>query len=1303
MTPAGPVTLLFTDLVNSTERLQRAGDEHAQRIFRAHHKLLKTAVAAHGGQEVKWLGDGLMAVFVSPPTRCVARSRCSRRRDGASRPNAWRSASACTSATRCATRRTTWVWRWSSRGACATTPRGGQILCSALVTGLLAGRQAFTFRDCGALALKGVAAPVAACEVLYQHDAPTALLTHTPFVGRRTELTKLTQKLQEARAGEGGLVLLAGEPGIGKTRTLEEFAELAGERGARVLSGRCYEGEWAPPYGPFAEALAVHAREANPEELRQDLGLGAAPLARLVSALREKLPDIPEPVALQPDEERFRLLDAVAQFLIALSVRTPVVLMLDDLHWADKGTIALLRHVARFAARNRILLLGGYRDVEVERTHPLAEALGALPRETRYEHLALSGLDTGEVAQLLETIADQEVPVALVTAIRAETSGNPFFIREVLLHLVEEGKILREDGRWTATVATSEMGIPESVRQVITRRLSHLSPEANRLLSVGSAFNGTFRFDIAARVAGLAEVQALDAIDEVLGAQLLVPSSQADVCDFTHALVRHTLYEQLSPPRQVRLHRQIAEAMEQTLGAVVGEHAAAVAEHYHRSKDLPGAERGVTHAVTAADRAEAVYAHDEVVRFLRIAAELTPRTAPRPARLLSRLALALTWVLNFDEAVLAAHEAGELIAATEGAAAAADYLGEAASNLLQAGSLQSAFPVAREGMAYIGARRDVTWLRLADIDVVRREQEDPEYPGIPLDCPERREMGVLHRSLSVRHSKRIEAPVIPLASRSDALHVLPPQAYFTWTGDFRGSLVALEEAATRCEREGRINSAAICLTGMARCRLALGDIAAADEAHARAVAFCDRLPLGSVGAFVSAEYTGDRCFVVNEGWAETFSMMVYAAEQPDPQNLFVLAAVQSAAAQALARLGQAEAAIQMLAPAAVALDRGPAWALQYTVLACNAADTLWCAERLDHAECVERNLRDKVIAADFRYPNTDGRLALAQLCALQGRYDEAVEWFAKARTVLDEQGARPMRAIVDYDEALMYVRRGGAGDTQRAAPLLEAALAQFRDIGMPGWIRYAEHLLREGREWKPSAQPSAGAPVQPPSFDSAQDRPGPLLGKLGKEGEAEPETRNQGPETRDRKPATNLFRREGHFWTIAYAGSLVRLRDTKGLQYLAHLLGHPGQEFLALDLVTVGSGQERRVTSTDTIPLLDAQAKAEYRARLEDLREELVEAEGFNDLGRIEKLQAEMQCIGAQLSAAVGLHGNDRKAGASAERARLTVTKRIKDALNTIAKLHPLLAHHLRGQSRIAYSRSVRRARISECGMRNAE
>jgi class 3 adenylate cyclase len=396
-----PVTLLFTDLANSTDLLQRAGDEQAQRIFQAHHRLLKRFVAAHGGQGARWLGDGWITVFASPAdaVRCAVAMQLAARRRAASARLAIRVGLHVGEALR---EETDYFGTpvVIARRLCGSA-HAGQVVCSALVCALLADQHAFTFGDCGVLALPDLAAPVPVCEVVYQQDQLLALLTQTPFVGRTAELARLTARLQEVRAGSGGLVMLAGEPGSGKTRTLEEFAEIARTEGALVLGGRCYEGEAARPYGPFVEALAEHARSAAPESLRGDLGLGAAPLARLVPALRECLPDIPEPVALQPDEERVRLLDAVAQMLIALSTRTPVVLVLDDLHWADAASVALLRHVARFAARHRLLVLGGYRDVEVTAQEPLADALGALPRETTYEHLALTGLGSTEVEELL--------------------------------------------------------------------------------------------------------------------------------------------------------------------------------------------------------------------------------------------------------------------------------------------------------------------------------------------------------------------------------------------------------------------------------------------------------------------------------------------------------------------------------------------------------------------------------------------------------------------------------------------------------------------------------------------------------------------------------------------------------------------------------------------------------------------------------------------------------------------------------------------------------------------------------------
>src|SRR5260370_9785461 len=392
MSHAGTVTLLFTDLVNSTDLLKRMGDEEAQRIFRAHHKLLSDAVIADGGHEVKWLGDGWMVAFPSAAdaVRCAIGMQ-----QGARRPVA---------GVRLGIRAGLHVGEALrdeadyfgtsvviARRLCETAS-AGQILASAMVSGLLAGRQSFTFLDHGIIELKGLG-PFATSEVVYERDDPSVLLQHTPFVGRSAELTKLDKKLADARGAHGGLVMLVGEPGIGKSRTIEEFTELARKEGAQVLSGRCYEGEWAPPFGPFAEAIAEYASVTDPEIVKRELGYGGPPLARLVPALRERLPDLGEPAPLAPEEERFRLLDATSQLLIAISQRMPLVLVLDHLHWADRGPLAMRRHFARFIARNRIMILGAYRDVELDRQHPLADALGALRREAPYERIPLMGLD----------------------------------------------------------------------------------------------------------------------------------------------------------------------------------------------------------------------------------------------------------------------------------------------------------------------------------------------------------------------------------------------------------------------------------------------------------------------------------------------------------------------------------------------------------------------------------------------------------------------------------------------------------------------------------------------------------------------------------------------------------------------------------------------------------------------------------------------------------------------------------------------------------------------------------------------
>ncbi len=898
----------------------------------------------------------------------------------------------------------------------------------------------------------------------YEVDPRTALLVQRSFVGREVELTRLAQRFDAARDGRGGLAMLVGEPGIGKTRTLEELAARARREGATVLWGRSFEGEGAEPFAPFAEALGDHAKQTPVATLEKELGSHGPALSVLVPGLRERLPELPVPVPLQPDAERQRLLDAVAQVLLATSERAPVLLVLDDLHWAEAGTIAMLRHVARFAGRGRVLLAGTYRDVELDR-HPLADALVALKRETEYERIALRGLAEAEVARFLEAIGAREVPAALVHAIHVETEGNPLFIREVLLHLEEQGKLKGADGCWRSEFSVEELGIPEGVRQVIGRRLSRLSEGANRLLSAASGFQGPFHFEVAARAAGLPEAAALDALDDALDAQLARATDEDEVYDFSHVLTRHTLYAELSPSRQVRLHRRIAAEMERVWGERAAEHAGEIARQWHRSAALPGAEQGVRHGLLAAERAEKAAAHQEAATHLRMALELLPAGDPLRPRVRGRLALALAWSLELEEAALMAGEAAEGIAASEGSGAAADFLASAATVLWGAARSPLAWRLARQGLRHAGTHRDRAWAILKSHEIERREWEDPEGIGFPIEFAEEEKEVASILGEDVGDLRALGLVSTPSLTRAEILArgtSFCIEAAFV-VGEYRRSLALFEEDAARWLGRGALVMAVQTVAVGARVHLALGDVASADAWYAKAVALAERAGNPpSLGIYLLA-YPAERIWFVGElGAFEAFAAPLWPTiDDPPIENRWAAAPIWAFAAYARAVLGQAEGALRYLERARRAIECGAGRVPNYTPMVCWAAATVWELERSAWAPLLESQLLTKTIAGDYRYPATDARLAMAWMCALQGRFDEAAGWFAKARAVLDEQGARPLRTITDFEEARMFARRGARGDAKRALPLLDTAVRQFEAIGMPGWTRRAQALRRD--------------------------------------------------------------------------------------------------------------------------------------------------------------------------------------------------------------------------------------------------
>jgi class 3 adenylate cyclase len=1057
MSESETLTVVLTDLVGSTEHLQRVGDVAGHQLFHLHHKLLGDAVEANGGKELQWLGDGVLAAFSSAANavRCAITMQQTTRAPGGSARFEIRVGIHLGEITH----RDDGYFGLpvvAARRLCDAAD-SGQILCSRMISDLLASRPAFEFRNRGEMKLKGLPAPIGVCEALYEQNDPVALLNRTPFIGRAEPLKRLSDRLSETVNGRGGVIMLRGEPGIGKTRLLEEFASEAAEYGAVVLRGGCYDGEWQPPYGPFAEIVAAYVREAAQAELAETVGKRADILARIAPALYQRFEGVSEPVRLDKDEERFRLFDAVAQFFLSAARRAPLVLILDDLHWADRGTVALLNHVSRFISGNPILLIGAYRDAEIGRAHPLSTALAALARNPDCETISLVGLHSGDLASLLKMIGDEEAPPQLVKGILQATEGNPLFFRELLLHLVQEGKILRNGSGWGTSLELAELAIPEGVRQLIGQRLVKLSADANRLLSVASAFNGSFEVDIVSSASGLDEDAALNAIDEALNAQVLRPGAESDKFDFTHALTRHTLYSEMNSARRTRLHRKIAEEMERRWSERTTAHAAELAYHFWRGAAASRPPRGAEYAIAAADNAEAAYAHDDVDAFLRIALELLAPDDQRRACLLGRRAVALAWALNNDEALQIAREAGRLVDSREGPGAAAQFYEQTARMMLNAGCKLAAWEMATEGLKCIGETRDVVWSSLAELDTFRKEAADPENPGIRIDSIENRELYTVLKRLP-REQLETRNFEIPFESREEVLgdSLLPARAILMLAGDYRRCLPLQIREAADDEQHGAIASATRGWADVARCHIGLGNFTEAEAALDRARKLAARMTIpNSVGLLSLVAAQGELHYALDERWEQFMSNPAALAfmQGAGADSKWASAMINAYVSYLLSQIGQPELALQRVSLLPAALERGAPWDRTYCSTACIAAATLWILNSNIHADIVERNIRLKVLAPDFRSPLSDSRLSLARLCALQGRVEEASDWFAKARDVLDEQGARPLRAIADYDQGLMYMRRGAAGDSELAKPYFEAARQQFDTLGMTGWLR----------------------------------------------------------------------------------------------------------------------------------------------------------------------------------------------------------------------------------------------------------
>jgi len=453
-----------------------------------------------------------------------------------------------------------------------------------------------------------------------------------PMVGRQQEMAQL-EAWREGGGGDNGagrgsdqarVMLLAGDPGIGKTRLLAETAVRAFASGSIVLAGRAPE-ETLVPYQPFLEALGHYVFRAPLEELRLVAREYGAELGRLIPELRRRVPELPPPDPGDPETDRYRLFEAVAGLLAEISAAVPVLIVLDDLQWADRPTLLLLRHLARSPHNTRVSIMGAYRDVD-RWSEGFDQALAGLRRERLMLQLDVGGLPADEAMELVRLRAGGTPSLAFVQALYRETEGNPFFIEEIVRHLTDAGVHSQDAGAGDL----ERVGLPEDVRDVISRRLDRLDPGSIEWLRVAAVIGRDFDASLLERVLGFDEDRFLAALEEALDAGLVAEApGDPGRYSFAHALIRETLYEGMSSARRARVHRRVGVALEE-LGdeSQIG----ALALHFTRAADPEDAERAIRYGLRAGEQATAMLANEEAAAHYSRALEVLDRSDPDALR-----------------------------------------------------------------------------------------------------------------------------------------------------------------------------------------------------------------------------------------------------------------------------------------------------------------------------------------------------------------------------------------------------------------------------------------------------------------------------------------------------------------------------------------------------------------------------------------------------------------------------------------------------------------------------------------------
>jgi len=1060
------------------------------------------------------------------------------------------------------------------------------------------------------------------------------------LVGREAELAVLNDCLIAALEGRPQLVVCQGEPGIGKTRLADELVASATAMRALCVWGLAADSSGAPPYWPWWQVLRALANTVDLAAI--------ARRRRLNIELSGVAPDVfgPDDAAQESrgsPEDRFRQFDAVARLLREVCRQTPLVIVLDDVHWADKPTLLLLQHVARSLTDERLLLVANTRVSDQQH----GEVLARLVREPVTTLITLHGLDSPAIREQLATLVGDEVSAHDVAEVQALTGGNPFYVGEVARALADKAA-----GRRHAPVTPT-------LRFAVADRLAQLSPEAVTFLQAASIVGREFQLSTVALVTELSTTRCLAVMDEAGNAGLVEAGGGPDAYRFAHALVCDAIDAALPAADRVALHRRAAHAIEKQYTRHWGPHVFDIARHWAACAVEGDRATAAAWLARAGEEAMRQLAYEEAARLFRQAVETGGADLDDEGR--CRLLLSAGRALH-----LSGDFASRLQVCLDAAALARemdrpDLLAEAA--LLMEAVGQARFELATRRLceealarldpeptalrARVTAAFVETFIYTRDIESVA--PASVEALEIATRCGDPGALAVgLRARRAVRAGPEGLQERMDLAARMSALSRETGErdletAAHLWQidasledGDF--NRVAAEiEALARCAEEVR---GPLARFEVSRCRAVLaqaqGRFADARRLESEAFAILD--PTDNVLRYM---FRSALLPVIGRhvGQDDAAIQAILLAGAPEGTMTEVGLIAQVATAHTLVtahRLDAAAGIYHALGP--VADWRPPphvtllssAMGISVAVALGLSADVATLRERLNRYR--GHHVVSGTSAMAYFGPV---ELWLGVAAHHLGRPDDAEIDLDQADRACAASGALAFRVEAQYELARVLADRSRPGDADRARSLLTAAARSAEALGMTPFVESIAAAARDAPRAAPTPRPSSSSLV-----------------------------------------------RDGDLWIVQHDGVIARLRDSKGMRYLAELIAHPGMERHALDLVglTEGAvtepGLDRRQLG-DAGAVLDEQSKAAYKRRLLELREDMEEAEVFNDVERAARAGAEIDALAAELARAVGLGGRDRRAASTAERARLNVTRALRAAIARIEQAVPDLGRHL--------------------------